>query len=67
MFVGVDVSKGTHYACALSASDEVFARPIRKADQAIRRLSGDAAAHDSPALVDDTNSSPAVLGVTVVA
>ena len=68
VFVGVDVAKGKHYACALSARGEpLFARPVPNDEGAIRRLIDDAAAHGSPALVVDTTSSAAVLALTVAA
>ena len=51
VFVGVDVAKGNHYACALSArGDELFARPVPNDEGAVRRLIEDAAVHGSPAL-----------------
>ena len=60
VFVGVDVAKGKHYACAVSARGEpLFARPVPNDEGPIRRLIEDAAAHGSPALVVDTTSSAA--------
>ena len=68
VFVGVDIAKGKHYACALSARGEaLFARPVPNDEGAIRRLIDDAAAHGSPALVVDTTSSAAVLALGVAA
>ena len=68
VFVGVDVAKGNHYACALSArGDELLARPVPNDEGAIRRMIEDAAAHGSPALVVDTTSSAAVLVLGVAA
>ena len=68
VFVGVDVAKGKHYACALSARGEaLFSRPVPNDEGAIRRLIEDAAAHGSPALVVDTTSSAAVLALGVAA
>ena len=68
VFVGVDVAKGNHYACALSARGErLFARPVPNDKAAIRRMIEDAAAHGSPALVVDTTSSAAVLVLGVAA
>ena len=64
----MDVAKGNHYACALSArGDELFARPVPNDEAAVRRLIEDAAVHGSPALVVDTTSSAAVLMLTVSA
>ena len=64
----MDVAKGNHYACALSArGDELLARPVPNDEGAIRRMIEDAAAHGSPALVVDTTSSAAVLVLGVAA
>ena len=68
VFVGVDVAKGKHYACVLSARGEpLFARSVPNDEAAIRRMIEDAAAHGSPALVVDTTSSAAVLVLGVAA
>ena len=68
VFVGVDIAKAKHYACALSArGDALFARPVPNDEGAIRRLIDDAAGHGSAALVVDTTSSAAVLALTVAA
>ena len=68
VFVGVDIAKGKHYACALTSGGEaLFARPVPNDEGAIRRLIEDAAAHGSPALVVDTTSSAAVLALGVAA
>ena len=68
VFVGVDIAKGKHYACALSARGEpLFARPVPNDEGAIRRLIDDAAGHGSAALVVDTTSSAAVLALGVAA
>ena len=68
VFVGVDVAKGKHYACALTSGGEaLFARPVPNDEAAIRRMIEDAAAHGSPALVVDTTSSAAVLVLGVAA
>ena len=62
VFVGIDIAKGKHYACALSARGEpLFTRPVPNDEGAIRRLIEDAATHGSAALVVDTTSSAAVL------
>lgn len=66
VFVGVDIAKGKHYACAISADGEaLFARPVRNDEAAIRRMIDDAVGHGRPALVVDTTSSAAVLALTV--
>ena len=68
VFVGVDVAKGKHFACALTSGGEaLFSRPVPNDEAAIRRMIGDAAAHGSPALVVGTTSSAAVLVLTVAA
>ena len=68
VFVGVDVAKGKHFVCELSARGErLFTRPVPNDERAIRRMINDAAAHGSPALVVDTTSSAAVLMLTVAA
>ena len=68
VFVGVDVAKGNHYACALTSGGEaLLARPVSNDEGAIRRMIEDAAAHGSPALVVDTTSSAAVLVLGVAA
>ena len=60
VFVGVDVAKGDHYACAVtSAGAEVLARGVRNDEAAIGRLIDDAAVHGAVALVIDTTSSAA--------
>ena len=62
VFVGVDVAKGDHYACALSAAGEaVLARSVPNDEASIGRLIDDAAVHGAVALVIDTTSSPASL------
>ena len=64
----MDVAKGKHYVCVVSAGgEELFARPVPNDEGAIRRLINDAAAHGSPALVVDTTASAAVLMLTVAA
>ena len=68
VFVGVDVAKGKHYACAVSAAGEaLFARVVPNDEGAIRRMIDDAAGHGRPALVVDTTSSTASLTLTVAA
>ena len=68
VFVGVDIAKGKHYACAMSASGEaLFARAVPNDEAAIRRMISDAADCGRPALVVDMTSSAAVLTLTVAA
>ena len=68
VFVGVDIAKGKHYACAVSASGEaLFARAVPNDEGAIRRMISDAEDHGRPALVVDMTSSAAVLALTVAA
>lgn len=68
VFVGVDVAKGKHYVCALSASGEaLFSRAVPNEEASIRRMIDNAAVHGRPALVVDMTSSPAVLALTVAA
>ena len=68
VFVGVDIAKGKHYACAVSASGEaLFSRAVPNDEGAIRRMISDAADHGRPALVVDMTSSAAVLTLTVAA
>ena len=68
VFVGVDIAKGKHYACAVSASGEaLFARAVPNDEGAIRRMIDDAADCGRPALVVDMTSSAAVLALTVAA
>ena len=62
VFVGVDVAKGDHYACAATADDtEALARSVRNDEAAISQLIDDAAACGAVALVIDTTSSAAAL------
>ena len=66
VFVGVDIAKGKHYVCAVSAEGEaLFARAVRNDEAAIRRVINNARAHGGPALVVDTTSSAAVLAIAV--
>ena len=68
VFVGVDVAKGKHYACAVSARGEaLFSRAVPNDEAAICRMISDAADHGRPALVVDMTSSAAVLTLTVAA
>ena len=62
VFVGVDIAKGDHYACAVtSAGTEVLARSVRNDEASVGRLIDDAAVHGAVALVIDTTSSAASL------
>ena len=62
VFVGVDIAKGDHYACAVTSGGvEVLARGVSNDEAAIGRLIDDAAAHGAVALVIDTTSSAASL------
>ena len=62
VFVGVDIAKGDHYACAVTAAGaEVLARSVRNDEAAVGRLIDDAAVHGTVALVIDTTSSAASL------
>ena len=62
VFVGVDIAKGDHYACAVTAAGaEVLARSVRNDEASIGRLVDDAAVHGTVALVIDTTSSAASL------
>ena len=68
VFVGVDVAKGDHYACAVTAAGaEVLARPVANDETAIGGLIDDSAAHGAVALVIDTTSSAASLLLEVAA
>ena len=68
VFVGVDIAKGKHYACAMSARGEaLFSRAVPNDEAAIRRVIDDARQHGRPVLVVDTTSSAAVLTFTVAA
>lgn len=68
VFVGVDVAKGDHYACAVtSAGAKVLARGVPNDEAAIGRLIDDAAAHGAVALVIDTISSAASLLIEAAA
>ena len=68
VFVGVDIAKGKHYACAVSAGGEaLFSRAVPNDEAAIRRMIDDALSHGVPVLVVDMTSSAAVLALTVAA
>ncbi len=68
VFVGVDIAKGKHYACAVSACGEaLFSRAVRSDEAAIRRVIDDAGDHGRPALVVDMTSSAAVGTLAVAA
>ena len=62
VFVGVDVAKGDHHACAVTSDGaEVLARSVRNDEASINQLIDDAAACGAVALVIDTTSSAASL------
>ena len=62
VFVGVDIAKGDHYACAVTLTgEEVLARSVRNDETAIRCLIDDAKVYGAVALVIDTTSSAASL------
>ena len=49
VFVGVDIAKGDHYACGVTASgEEVLARGVPNDETAIGRLIDDAAVRGRP-------------------
>ena len=62
VFVGVDIAKGDHYACAVTLTgEEVLARSVRNDETAIGCLVDDAEVYGAVALVIDTTSSAASL------
>lgn len=68
VFVGVDIAKGDHYACALAcAGGEAFARGVPNDEASIGRLIDDASACGAAALVIDATSSAASLLIEVAA
>ena len=68
VFVGVDIAKDKHYACAISAEGKpVFSRRVPNHEAAIREMIGNAAAYGRPALVVDMTSSAAALVLSVAA
>ena len=65
VFVGVDIAKGKHFVCAVSACGEaLFSQPVPNDEADIRQVIDEAATHGHPALVVDTTSSAAVLALT---
>ena len=68
VFVGVDIAKGDHYACAMTAEGvPLFARAVSNDEAAIREVIDEARRHGRAVLVVDTTSSAAVLVLTVAA
>ncbi len=68
VFVGVDVAKGDHYACAVrAAGGEVLARGVPNDQSSIAALIDDAEAHGAACLVIDTTGSAASLLIEVAA
>lgn len=68
VFVGVDIAKDKHYACAISAEGKaLFSRRVSNHEAAIREMIGNAAAHGRPVLVVDMTSSAAALVLSVAA
>ncbi len=68
VFVGVDIAKGDHYACALTREGaEVLARGVPNDEAAIGRLIDEAAARGPAALVIDTTGSAASLLIETAA
>lgn len=68
VFVGVDVAKSVHYACAMTAAGvEVLALAVANDESSINQLIGDASAHGAVALVIDTTSSAAALLLEIAA
>ncbi len=68
VFVGVDIAKGDHYACAVSAAGtEVLSRAVPNDETAIGWLIDDDATHGRVALVIDTTSSAAALLMEIAA
>ena len=64
----MDIAKGKHYACVVSACGEaLFSRAVPNDEAAIRRMIDDAGDRGRPALVVDMTSSAAVLTLTVAA
>ncbi len=68
VFVGVDIAKGDHYACAVTREGaEVLARGVPNDEAAIGRLIDEAAARGPVAVVIDTTSSAASLLIETAA
>ena len=68
MFVGIDIAKAEHYACAITVGGEqVLARPVPNTQRAITGLIDEARGHGSAALVIDTTSATASLLIQIAA
>ena len=68
VFVGIDVAKAEHYACAITAGGEqVLARPVPNTQIAITGLIDEACGHGAVALVIDTTSATASLLIQIAA
>ena len=68
VFVGIDVAKGDHHGCAVTAAGaEVLARGVRNDEASINQLIDDAVARGAVALVVDTTSSAAALLIEAAA
>ncbi len=68
VFVGVDIAKDKHYACAISSGGEaLFSRRVPNNEAAIREMISNAGGHGRPALVVDMTSSAAALVLSVAA
>lgn len=66
VFVGVDMAKETHYAQAITTTDdELFHRPVTNDEAAIVKIITDAKARGRVVLVIDMPSSPAQLLLAV--
>ena len=62
VFVGIDIAKKSHWACAMTAGgEELFSRSVANNEAAIGDLIDQALVFGVPALAVDTTSSPAVL------
>lgn len=62
VFVGVDIAKGDHWACAITVGgEELFSRAVRNDEAAIDALIDEAADHGPAALVVDQTGSAASL------
>jgi len=68
VFVGVDIAKGDHYACAVGADGaELLGRGVPNDEAAICALIDDAAVHGAVGLVIDTTGSAAALLIEAAA